>query len=43
MRLVTPKEGLVRFSILLAIGVLLIEVPWRTAWLTLLANLQISP
>jgi hypothetical protein len=43
MRFLTLKEGLLRFLILGLLGVLLIEVPWRTLWLTVLANLQISP
>jgi hypothetical protein len=43
VRFLTLKEGLLRFLILLSLGVLLIEVPWRTLWLTVLANLQISP
>jgi hypothetical protein len=46
MRFLTLKEGLRRFIILVAIGAVAIEaseVPWRTLWLTLLTNLQISP
>ena len=46
MRFVTLHEVLLRLVILGAVGLVAIEaseVPWRTLWLTLLANLQISP